>query len=79
MEFVVNTGIVKPEDSDLNMSPEGRMRRQLMNQHDEACRMVKTEVKPYKSHFWDKSMNTKINAASQRRTSKILVEYGMHR
>ena len=31
MEFVVERGITIPEDSDLNMSPEGKMRRKLMN------------------------------------------------
>jgi len=31
MEFTVSKGITKYEDSDLNMSPEGKMRRKLMN------------------------------------------------
>ncbi len=31
MDFTVENGITKPEHSDLNMSPEGKMRRQLMD------------------------------------------------
>jgi glucose dehydrogenase len=41
MEFTCARGITRYEDSDLNMSPEGKMRRQLMNQHDSELITIK--------------------------------------
>lgn len=37
MHFTVTAGITKPEDSNLNMSPEGKMRRKLMFDHGAAA------------------------------------------
>jgi len=78
MDFTVSFGIVRPEDSDLNMSPEGKMRRQLMNQHDCAIHMVPITSRPPPCHYWDQSLNTKIDDAEQRQSSNLLVNMGKH-
>jgi len=43
MHFTVSTGITKPEDSNLNMSPEGKMRRKLIFDHDTASKRFGTD------------------------------------
>lgn len=79
MDFVTSRGLTPYEQSDINMSPEGKMRRQLMDQHDNTSRMVRTENKAYPPHYWDQSLNTKIEDADPRQSSNLLVNLGMSR
>lgn len=81
MEFVCSRGLTRYEDSDLNMSPEGKMRRQLMNQHDTEPVMIKAAKvdHTHPPHYWDKSLNTKIEDAEARQSSHLLVNFGMTR
>ena len=81
MEFTCTRGITRYEDSDLNMSPEGKMRRQLMNQHDSEPIIIKAAQsdRGHPNHYWDKSMQTKINDAEARQSSYLLVNLGKTR
>lgn len=48
-----------------------------MDQHDNECRMSRTESKKYPPHYWDQSLNTKIDDADPRQSSNLLVSLGM--
>lgn len=66
MVFTCETGITKYEDSNLNMSPEGKMRRKLMNDHATASKKAATG-QAYVDHYIGKSMNTKLLNEKERR------------
>lgn len=65
MHFTVTTGITKPEDSNLNMSPEGKMRRKLMFEHGAASAQFGADAN-YVSHFEGASMKSKLLNEQQR-------------
>jgi hypothetical protein len=52
MHFTVTTGITKYEDSNLNMSPEGKMRRKLIFDHAHASKTFGAE-QSYVTHYED--------------------------
>ena len=75
MHFTVTTGITKPEDSNLNMSPEGKMRRKLMFDHGAACAQFGAEPN-YINHFEGPSMRSKLVNEQERQSSMMKVNIG---
>lgn len=48
-EFVINLGIQNEMDTELNMSPEGKLRRKALYQKDEANKQFEEFKKKYQS------------------------------
>ena len=78
MQFTVGTGITKPEDSNLNMSPEGKMRRKLMFDHESASKTFGAEP-AYTSHYEGPSMKSKLLNEQERLSSTMKVNLGVKR
>lgn len=76
MHFTVSNGITKPEDSNLNMSPEGKMRRKLIFDHGSAANTFGAEP-AYTSHYEGKSMNSKLLNEQERLSSMKKVNLGI--
>jgi len=47
-----------------------------MNQHDNTSKMIPIAGKPHPAHYWDQSLNTKIDDADDRQSSNLLVNLG---
>jgi hypothetical protein len=75
MHFTVSTGITKPEDSNLNMSPEGKMRRKLMYDHGAASAQFGADSS-YVNHYEGASMKSKLLNEQQRQSSALKVNIG---
>ena len=76
---MVTVGNTKYEDTDLNDAKEGRYRRQLMYQHDRQLERFYPYLVQDAQHFWDKSLNTKINDSRKRWESKLTIDKGKRR
>ena len=75
MHFTVSTGLTKPEDSNLNMSPEGKMRRKLMFDHESASKAFGAEP-AYTTHYEGPSMKSKLLNEQMRLSSTMKVNLG---
>ena len=78
MHFTVSTGITKPEDSNLNMSPEGKMRRKLIFDHKAASCAFGADPS-YTNHYEGASMKSKLLNEQQRLSSAMKVNLGIKR
>ncbi len=75
MHFTVTTGITRPEESNLNMSPEGKMRRKLMFDHGAASASFGAEP-AYTAHYEGPSMKSKLLNEQERLSSSMKVNLG---
>lgn len=63
-EFAINLGIQNEMDTELNMSPEGKLRRKALYQKDEAQKQFEEFSKKFKER--DQDTSGKLNLTLKR-------------